>query len=1197
MIVNEKNLSSILEEEYNDHKVMCLNLMNINELQFNNLIFEKVEILCLAFNDIYEVNFIQYFPNLYCFDLRGNNLINLNFLNEKKTFGYLAMSVQKYNQAKILDVYDLNIGIMILENIENQNYLEKFKENNPNILRFNNHITLLSQSVYFTSPKKNKKNKSVASSIITNEENINNVKTKPFALNFIAISDENEEITSKDNINSKSKIKIEDEYFNNDKENLNIHNENRINNDINNNSKIENSSFIHNADMDIIKEEQRNRQKNIDHSENKTNFKNEDLNNLKEIKEIKGSLDLKSKGKTNTEGEILNLDNGIQNFSNYLSIDNSPIKIRNNKKRSGQESVEIFPSYDHQMNSLKFELDRTNNNLIKDLLNFFILLRSSKSKTSDNSNFNLSRMQLIKIFEIDMRISDLFKEEKSVVPKSAFHKIQASNNSINVIDKKILRFFINTKQFYQGSFNDKHEYKNEHKTRTVNFKNMVNKDNTKLDNKKLQDNHRVKKIDNSEKSIFKTNLLMDHSHSLNKVKNKVRLDTKETMFKSFDYNEYLYEKTSLQLLFNNTLLLYILGVVSKEMFLYIISIISKLELEKKYNLKNLNTLFTLDFDYLIGFHYFLYEKLVNMHILSNQVNNVSILKFENLYSHIDFLKRNLENNKLLIFSCNELIDNSKIKAETINKMIREYAKFDNIKDILYLIQTLNDTIIINKYDKFILENHPFIYYTFLQIKDAFFKELSKTQQIYSSYSEKILYDYIEYNQRNKVLLQNVSKDPIDKTEEKNRTKSINFNDYCINTFQNHLPTLQSLEDNDEAVKCYINKVNSKSKTKYKVNDKDNKTKSKYAELKGHVKNINNRDIELNVKNKKNLVILNNKSLNNGEGESIKDYFLNYLNENDFKKDRKNKSNSLNFNPLYSLQPKKDVDKLNMNLINKKNLSLKKIEKDIKIREKIKIELGENIIQNRVFKNLKDEVSSFEKYGMNSTNSINNSFYMSKKSHNFPNESKVDFFTKLSELKNNLEEKEKFSSEVAQNNNVYKVPKLGILKEIKDNKLKLSNGLTHSNIMANNKNFLSKNSTFNKSKFISQGTQGYSNISRMAETNNLVENTSFENKERKLSEASSNSSNYYVFDCNDMIPDVLKKKKNKTSYVDRLYEKEKSKNSFIPFSQLKAKNQTNSLRKIDKNAEYRQELIVKNRNSEFSKLLCPNLLELKKNAFI
>ena len=126
-------------------KGLIINNSNISHFIYNstnpfiNECFTNLEYLSIADNYIKNLDFLLKLPNLFYLDLYGNPLEDLTALNFKNIFGYLRLSIELYNEKKILNIYDLQCGILDIE-LKHSKYLKVFNMHNNHIIMINNEI-------------------------------------------------------------------------------------------------------------------------------------------------------------------------------------------------------------------------------------------------------------------------------------------------------------------------------------------------------------------------------------------------------------------------------------------------------------------------------------------------------------------------------------------------------------------------------------------------------------------------------------------------------------------------------------------------------------------------------------------------------------------------------------------------------------------------------------------------------------------------------------------------------------------------------------------------------------------------------------------------------------------------------------------------------------------------------------------------
>ena len=126
-------------------KGLIINSSNISNFVYNstepfiNECYKNLEYLSITDNYIKNIDFILKLPNLFYLDLYHNPLEDLTALNNKNIFGYLRLSIEKYNEKKILNIRDLHCGILDIE-IKQKKYLKIFNTNNNHICVLNGQI-------------------------------------------------------------------------------------------------------------------------------------------------------------------------------------------------------------------------------------------------------------------------------------------------------------------------------------------------------------------------------------------------------------------------------------------------------------------------------------------------------------------------------------------------------------------------------------------------------------------------------------------------------------------------------------------------------------------------------------------------------------------------------------------------------------------------------------------------------------------------------------------------------------------------------------------------------------------------------------------------------------------------------------------------------------------------------------------------
>ena len=130
--------------------------ITFNSMEKNILYnFENLEYLSLTHNSIRNIDFIKHFPNLYYLDLYKNSIDDFASLNKKNIFGYIRLSIDHFNEKKILQIHGLT-AIMFDINLRDNQILKGLIYNNPNILMLNFRINYIIDKII--SKEQNRRN-------------------------------------------------------------------------------------------------------------------------------------------------------------------------------------------------------------------------------------------------------------------------------------------------------------------------------------------------------------------------------------------------------------------------------------------------------------------------------------------------------------------------------------------------------------------------------------------------------------------------------------------------------------------------------------------------------------------------------------------------------------------------------------------------------------------------------------------------------------------------------------------------------------------------------------------------------------------------------------------------------------------------------------------------------------------------------
>ena len=152
---NEEEIKkSIYSEIINYFSALLINNSNISNIIYNSIdplvneCFNNLEYLSITNNLLRNLNFILNLPNLFFLDLFRNPLDELTALNNKNIFGYLRLSVEEFNENKILNIFNLQCGILDLD-LKDKTIMKMFHFNNHHICMANNEINYIIDKIKY----------------------------------------------------------------------------------------------------------------------------------------------------------------------------------------------------------------------------------------------------------------------------------------------------------------------------------------------------------------------------------------------------------------------------------------------------------------------------------------------------------------------------------------------------------------------------------------------------------------------------------------------------------------------------------------------------------------------------------------------------------------------------------------------------------------------------------------------------------------------------------------------------------------------------------------------------------------------------------------------------------------------------------------------------------------------------------------
>jgi Leucine-rich repeat (LRR) protein len=105
---NKKKILLTIDEKEILTDGIIFNNSYISKIYFNSIDkkalynFENLQYLSLTHNSLRNIDFIKHFPNLFYLDLYKNSIDDFKVLNKKNIFGYIRLSIDHFNEKKIL---------------------------------------------------------------------------------------------------------------------------------------------------------------------------------------------------------------------------------------------------------------------------------------------------------------------------------------------------------------------------------------------------------------------------------------------------------------------------------------------------------------------------------------------------------------------------------------------------------------------------------------------------------------------------------------------------------------------------------------------------------------------------------------------------------------------------------------------------------------------------------------------------------------------------------------------------------------------------------------------------------------------------------------------------------------------------------------------------------------------------------------
>ena len=209
-------------------KGIIYNNSSISKLIFNSkepriiYNFENIEYLSLTNNNLRNIDFIEYLPNIYYLDLFNNPIDDFSPLNIKNIFGYIRLSIDHFNENKVLQIKGLTTVIFDIE-LKDTQLIKNIVYNNPNIIMINQNINYIIDKIISKEQQKKTGRKISIMKVnidVFSDENVNvqNLKIKNQSLInlkqfFSRYTKRIDHILNVKNINSSFALSVYNEYL------------------------------------------------------------------------------------------------------------------------------------------------------------------------------------------------------------------------------------------------------------------------------------------------------------------------------------------------------------------------------------------------------------------------------------------------------------------------------------------------------------------------------------------------------------------------------------------------------------------------------------------------------------------------------------------------------------------------------------------------------------------------------------------------------------------------------------------------------------------------------------------------------------------------------------------------------------------------------------------------------------------------
>jgi hypothetical protein len=113
MKLNDPTVKKVLNgRESKEITTAYLENENLVKIIFSNINFINLQFLSLKKNNLKEIEFIKFFPNLWYLDISNNPVNSYSPLKKINTLGFLSITLDQYSMSSFTSLRIINIAIL-----------------------------------------------------------------------------------------------------------------------------------------------------------------------------------------------------------------------------------------------------------------------------------------------------------------------------------------------------------------------------------------------------------------------------------------------------------------------------------------------------------------------------------------------------------------------------------------------------------------------------------------------------------------------------------------------------------------------------------------------------------------------------------------------------------------------------------------------------------------------------------------------------------------------------------------------------------------------------------------------------------------------------------------------------------------------------------------------------------------------------